>query len=66
MPIEAAGKTCETDEEGYLINLAEWNEDVANVIAKTENVEMTPNHWESSTSCATTTTSTRSPRPCAC
>ena len=36
MPIEAAGKTYETDEEGYLINLAEWNEDVANVIAKTE------------------------------
>ena len=46
MPIEAAGKTYDTDEEGYLVNLAEWNEDVANVIAKGENVDMTENHWE--------------------
>ena len=46
MGIEINGKTYETDEEGYLINLAEWDEAVANVIAKTENVEMTPSHWE--------------------
>ena len=46
MAIEINGATYETDEEGYLINLAEWNEDVANVIAKTENVDMTPSHWE--------------------
>ena len=44
MGIEINGKTYETDEEGYLINLAEWDEAVANVIAKTENVEMTPSH----------------------
>ena len=35
-------KTYETDEEGYLVNLADWNKDVAEYIAKTENVEMTP------------------------
>jgi len=46
MAIEAGGKTLETDEEGYLTNLADWSEDVANAIAKAENVEMTPNHWE--------------------
>ena len=46
MPIEVNGTTYETDEEGYLVNLSEWNQDVANVIAKTENVEMTDNHWE--------------------
>ena len=46
MGIDINGKTYETDEEGYLINLAEWDEAVANVIAKTENVEMTPSHWE--------------------
>ena len=44
--IEVNGKPYETDEEGYLVNLADWNEDVANDIAKTENVEMSPNHWE--------------------
>jgi sulfur relay protein TusC/DsrF len=47
MPIiEVNGKSYETDEEGYLVNLGEWNEDVANFIAKTENVEMSTNHWE--------------------
>ena len=28
--IEVNGKTYETDEEGYLVNLADWNEDVGN------------------------------------
>jgi tRNA 2-thiouridine synthesizing protein E len=46
MAIEVSGKTLETDEEGYLVNLADWSEEVANQIAKSENVEMTPNHWE--------------------
>jgi len=46
MGIELNGKTYETDEEGYLVNLADWDEAVADVIAKTENVEMTPSHWE--------------------
>ncbi len=44
--IEVNGKTYETDEEGYLVNLADWNEDVAEYIAKTENVEMSEQHWE--------------------
>ena len=46
MAIEINGSTYETDEEGYLINLSEWNEELANIIAKTENVDMTPSHWE--------------------
>jgi TusE/DsrC/DsvC family sulfur relay protein len=44
--IEVNGKTYETDEEGYLVNLADWNKDVANYIAETENVKMTDQHWE--------------------
>ena len=44
--IDVNGKTFETDEEGYLVNLSDWNEDVANFLAQQENVEMTPNHWE--------------------
>jgi TusE/DsrC/DsvC family sulfur relay protein len=46
MAIEINGTSYETDEEGYLVNLAEWNEAVAGVIAQLENVDMTPSHWE--------------------
>ena len=44
--IEVNGKTFETDEEGYLVNLADWNEDIAKHIAAVENVDMSENHWE--------------------
>ena len=44
--IEVAGKSYETDEEGYLINLGDWNEDVAKTIAQAENVQMSDQHWE--------------------
>jgi len=46
MSIEVAGQTLETDEEGYLINLADWTEEAANEIAKTEEIDLTENHWE--------------------
>jgi TusE/DsrC/DsvC family sulfur relay protein len=46
MSIEVKGKTYETDEEGYLVNLSDWDEDVAGEIAKAENIEMSQNHWE--------------------
>lgn len=46
MSIEVSGKTYETDEEGYLVNLSDWSEEIADAIAKQENVEMTPSHWE--------------------
>jgi TusE/DsrC/DsvC family sulfur relay protein len=39
-------KPFETDEEGYLVNLADWNEDVAAVIAEQEKIDMSQNHWE--------------------
>ncbi|NDU85876.1 MAG: TusE/DsrC/DsvC family sulfur relay protein [Ferrovum sp.] len=44
--IDVNGKSYETDEEGYLVNLGEWNKDVADYIAKTESVNMTEQHWE--------------------
>ena len=43
---ELNGKTYETDEEGYLTNIADWNEDVANYLAKEENIDLSQNHWE--------------------
>ena len=46
MSIEVSGKTLETDEEGYLTNLSDWTEEAAEVIAKTEDIQLTENHWE--------------------
>jgi tRNA 2-thiouridine synthesizing protein E len=46
MAIEVNGKTYETDEEGYLMNLADWDKDIAAAIAVEEKIDMTDNHWE--------------------
>ena len=46
MAIDVNGKSYETDEEGYLVNLADWNEDVGAALAVTESVTMTEQHWE--------------------
>ena len=46
MAIEVGGQTLETDEEGYLVNLSDWTEEAADVIAKTEEIELTEAHWE--------------------
>lgn len=46
MALEVNGKSYEVDEEGYLANLADWNEDVANAMAQADNAELSENHWE--------------------
>jgi TusE/DsrC/DsvC family sulfur relay protein len=46
MGIAINDTTYETDEEGYLVNLSDWNEDIANAIAQLENVDLSPSHWE--------------------
>jgi len=46
MAIEINGKVLETDEEGYLVNLSDWDETVATELAKSENIELTDAHWE--------------------
>ena len=46
MAIEVNGKSYETDEEGYLTNLGEWNEEAAAFLAQQEGVNMTEQHWE--------------------
>ncbi|MCP4392608.1 MAG: TusE/DsrC/DsvC family sulfur relay protein, partial [Gammaproteobacteria bacterium] len=46
MAIELSGKTYETDEEGYLMNLAEWNNELANEMAKADGATLDENHWE--------------------
>jgi len=44
--ITVQGKQIETDAFGYLLNIADWNEDVAKHIALLEGVELTEAHWE--------------------
>jgi tRNA 2-thiouridine synthesizing protein E len=46
MGIEVNGKVFETDEEGYLVNLAEWEPGVAEIMAKQDDLALTAEHWE--------------------
>jgi tRNA 2-thiouridine synthesizing protein E len=46
MSIEVNGKTLETDEEGYLANLADWEPAVAEVMAQEDNLALGSDHWE--------------------
>lgn len=36
----------ETDPSGYLMDMSQWNEDVARAIAEKENLVLTDAHWE--------------------
>ncbi|HHC75240.1 MAG TPA: TusE/DsrC/DsvC family sulfur relay protein [Thiothrix sp.] len=44
--ITVNGKDYDVDEEGYLTDLSTWNKDVAEAMAKAEDVELTPEHWD--------------------
>ena len=46
MSIEVDGKTIETNEKGYLVNLEDWNEEVAKIIAAEEGIELSERHWD--------------------
>ncbi|KHD06643.1 sulfur relay protein DsrC [Candidatus Thiomargarita nelsonii] len=47
MAYEVNGKTIETTEKGYLVNLDDWNEDVAKFIAAQDGIEeLTERHWD--------------------
>jgi len=46
MQAEVNGKIIELSEAGWLENLNEWSEALACEIAKNENVELTPAHWD--------------------
>jgi len=46
MSIEVNGKTLETDEEGYLADLNQWEPEVATMMAKADDTELSSAHWE--------------------
>lgn len=45
MSYQVNGHTVEHDEEGYITTLSDWSRELAEEIAKTENIEMTDEHW---------------------
>lgn len=47
MQADVNGKIVELSEAGWLLNLDEWSEDLAKVIAVNENIgELTEEHWD--------------------
>ena len=46
MAIEFNGKSIETTATGYLVNLDDWSEDLAKVMAELESIQLTEKHWD--------------------
>lgn len=46
MEYDVNGAKIQANDNGYLDNHTDWNEDVANTIAKTIGIELTEKHWD--------------------
>ena len=46
MTYEYNGTVVETDEEGYITDISLWTRELAEFIAKDENIDMSDDHWE--------------------
>jgi len=46
LAIEFEGKTIETNANGYLDDLDDWSEALAQVMAAAEGIELTERHWD--------------------
>jgi tRNA 2-thiouridine synthesizing protein E len=46
MALEINGTSIETTEDGYLVDLTQWNEDVCKAIAAAEGIEITDKHMD--------------------
>lgn len=46
MAYEVNGTVVETDEEGYIVDISGWTKELAEAIAKEENIEMNSDAWE--------------------
>ena len=44
--VEVGGKQVELDDDGYLVDLEQWDKAVAEVFAKEDGLELTEAHWE--------------------
>jgi len=45
MSLEIAGNSLRVDDEGYLIDPADWNEQVAEALARQERIVLSDEHW---------------------
>jgi TusE/DsrC/DsvC family sulfur relay protein len=45
MSLEVAGKPLRVDDEGYLIDPVDWNEQVAEALARQERIVLSEEHW---------------------
>lgn len=43
--IHLNGREIATDAEGYLANLDDWSEDVAEYLSRQDSLELTERHW---------------------
>ncbi len=46
MAYQLNGTAIEHDEEGYITEIGLWSEELADLIAKDEDIDMTDEHWE--------------------
>jgi dissimilatory sulfite reductase related protein len=46
MAIEIDGKSYETDEEGYLVNLEEWVPGIADIMSAEDDLVLGEEHWD--------------------
>jgi len=46
MSIEFEGKTIETTATGFLVNVEDWSEGLAKVMAEGEGIALTEKHWD--------------------
>ena len=46
MQFNVNGKIIETNEQGFLLDLEDWNEDFARALAQRDGVELYVDHWE--------------------
>ncbi len=44
--IQVDGKDYEVDEEGYLTNINDWVEGIADVMSAQDDLELTEDHWQ--------------------
>ena len=46
MAYQYNGTAIEADEEGYILDIGLWTRELAELIAKDENIDMSDDHWE--------------------
>jgi tRNA 2-thiouridine synthesizing protein E len=46
MQLEINGNSIETDEQGYLVNLSDWSEELATALAEKDDLKLTDSHWD--------------------